>query len=226
MISEINSSDMTPLSGLTRHPEIAFVDAEHAHFRYQDDECEHLFKALKTDTPDVSRAYLAVNFWRQLIWQPIYLNVASSYQYRVNVEVDQLSQRRIEHRLYGVHVATFTHYETQDLAVEASLKQLKLFFSERHLDLQQCCHLSKGLSDRIASDIIANALLSVSGLERQILLHEALACWQTTLFNKTPTTFVNQENQLRVKLSSCCLHLEINPNSPCFSCPKNTSRRK
>ncbi|MFD2176125.1 hypothetical protein [Veronia pacifica] len=225
MKNENDTCGRALLSGLSRYPEIAFVDAEQADFNYETDECADLYQALRINQPDASRSYLAVNFWRQLIWQPIYLNVASCYHYQASINVDQFSQRRMQHRLYGIHLEACEQHEKQDTAVQASLNAIAQCLSQCFVRLRQCCHLSEGQSHRIAADMVAHALLGVSGLERS-LLHDALLSWQRALFNNTPTSYVTEENHLRVKLASCCLHLQVDPENPCFSCPKSLSRRK
>lgn len=225
----IYSNKGDPLAALANAmstvPEVALVGDSDINFHYHPSAISALYNTLQKKFSHTTRAYHTVNLWRQLIWQPIYLSVASCYRAKISTNLIELGQVRTGHILYGVLVKHIVCHHTLKHAIDANIHSLRKCIDHAITIMKQVCHLSYGQSVKIVCDILANAFVRVSGITQINVLTAALSDWQHALFNKQHTFLDRQNNTQKIKLATCCLHIQIEPNNPCKNCPKNSIRR-
>ena len=212
-------------AALSTVPEVAIVGDSDINFHYHPSAISALYTTLQKKFSCTTRAYHTVNLWRQLIWQPIYLSVASCYRAKISTNLHELKQVQTENTLYGLLATSIVPHHTLEHAINANIKSLKKCLDHAFNAMKQVCHLSFGQSVKIVCDILANAFIRVSGITQFKELTAALSNWQHALFNKQHTFLHTERNTLKIKLATCCLHVQIEPNNPCKNCPKNFTRR-
>lgn len=206
-------------------PEVKLVGDSDINFHYHPNAISSLYRTLQEKFSHTTRAYHTVNLWRQLIWQPIYLSVASCYRAKISTNLHELKQVQTENTLYGLLVTNIVTHHTLQHAINANIHSLRRCLDHAFNTMKQACHLSYGQSVKIVCDILANAFVRVSGIAQSDELTAALSEWQHALFNKQHTFLHTERNTLKIKLATCCLHVQIEPNNPCKNCPKNFTRR-
>ena len=192
---------------------------------------KQLYQQMVDHSPNAGRAYYAVTLWRKITWQIVYLQVASVHHLNCSVNVSGLTLGYFNGNLHQISLPQEIFYGKKEEALTRAALQLSEFIKQCHLQINQTCKLSKGISDRLTADLIAKALLQVTPLSREFDLNKALSQWQNLLFANQYNHFQFEPSQLnksppKLQRATCCLHYKVEASAYCKTCPKLKKNRK
>jgi len=176
-----------------------------------------LYQRVKTHYPRAGRTYWAINVWRQIIWQPIYLclvSVDKDLPLPNLVELRQCVQGSVVYKMAPVQEWQLENETSSLTSVAGKLNQaIDSTFSQ----LQNVCRLQRHRAEAQVQDILAIALQRICSDASLNALQNSLEQWHQALLMPSRNKFI-KTNEL--ERADCCMHLKIEPDSPCNNCPQ------
>ena len=184
---------------------------------------DELYRRIQNKHPKAGRGYWAVNLWRQLTWQPIYMALVS-----VCYRLPMPDLRKLKQCVDDTVVYKFCEPKSWQMAKQSSdllevSEALTQVLSEMHALLESACRLQKHKAQAQVQDLLAVGLKRINPEADAKTLQPELSRWQQAMAMSSLNYFTGATPPQLVR-ADCCMHIKVAPEAPCSNCPKVTKR--
>ncbi|TMP86604.1 hypothetical protein CWC05_12440 [Pseudoalteromonas ruthenica] len=182
-----------------------------------------LLTRLNARAEKLSSAYISVNSFLQLSWQPLYLSVACVEGLHCVPQLDVMQQQlHTSGSMYGLSAVTYQYVDKcidKQILRQQCHTQLLTLSQGWQQHIARYAGLSPGLAQRLLSDTLTSALLHAATYCSEAHLHQAHQGWQQLFYPRFRQTIHCSQGQYHSSRMTCCLHYQLKAQEACQNCP-------